>query len=260
MYKDKKGFTLIELLVVIAIISLLSSVVFTATNVARAKARDTRKLADANQVKTALNSFNLEEEGMPGNYNCDGSYCSGGGGTFLAIEDINNPTDPQTASGQAYNRSMQDLVDAGVLGAIPHSPGGSPYAYYNYGITSLGAVFGTELETDTRRIHTRIAVATLYSTDMESGREVCETYSNSEDAGRVYYLYCDDIPNNEWCSHIASDPGNYPSPGSVTNNLAYVGEGWPQSEYCVPLAYSSVSPAPTLLCQNNVFEYCIIAP
>ena len=38
--KNKKGFTLIELLVVISIISLLSSIVFTALNGAKTKAKD----------------------------------------------------------------------------------------------------------------------------------------------------------------------------------------------------------------------------
>ncbi len=40
MFKNEKGFTLIELLVVISIISLLSSIVFTALNGAKDKAKD----------------------------------------------------------------------------------------------------------------------------------------------------------------------------------------------------------------------------
>ena len=47
------GFTLIELLVVISIIGLLSSIVLTSVNSARAKARDARRIADLDQIRTA---------------------------------------------------------------------------------------------------------------------------------------------------------------------------------------------------------------
>ena len=48
------GFTLIELLVVISIVSLLSAVVFSSLNSARAKARDAKRLADLMQIRNAL--------------------------------------------------------------------------------------------------------------------------------------------------------------------------------------------------------------
>ncbi|MEK7082101.1 MAG: prepilin-type N-terminal cleavage/methylation domain-containing protein [Patescibacteria group bacterium] len=55
--KGSSGFTLIELLVVISIISLLSSIVLTSVNSARAKARDARRIADFKQIQTALELF-----------------------------------------------------------------------------------------------------------------------------------------------------------------------------------------------------------
>src|SRR3989339_2156406 len=55
--KNQKGFTLIELLVVIAIIGILSSVVLASLNSARAKARDTKRIADFRQIQTALELF-----------------------------------------------------------------------------------------------------------------------------------------------------------------------------------------------------------
>lgn len=52
-----KGFTLIELLVVISIIGLLSSIVLTSVNSARAKARDSTRVAALKQVQLALELY-----------------------------------------------------------------------------------------------------------------------------------------------------------------------------------------------------------
>ena len=53
----QKGFTLIELLVVISIISLLSSVVLSSLNSARAKARDARRVSDIHQIGLAIQLY-----------------------------------------------------------------------------------------------------------------------------------------------------------------------------------------------------------
>lgn len=60
-----KGFTLIELMVVISIISLLSSIVFSALNNARSKAKDAAIKVEVSQLEKL---FAL-------NYNYYGSYC-----------------------------------------------------------------------------------------------------------------------------------------------------------------------------------------
>lgn len=121
------GFTLVELLVVISIISLLSSVVLTSVNSARAKARDARKQADFRAISTALQLYFDKTGRMPANH---------------------NPCCGVTEGDGNYERSMQELVDAGFLPSIPRSPGGEKYSWYNYGGgNNIGGLMKTNLET-----------------------------------------------------------------------------------------------------------------
>ena len=113
MNKKSRGFTLIELLVVIAIIGLLSSVVFTSLNTARAKARDARRAADFNQIALALEMY-LDDNGdyPPGGYDtCSGNW-SNGFNTKLAPYLSSVPMDPLNKTGGNCNTN-------------PH------YAFYN---------------------------------------------------------------------------------------------------------------------------------
>lgn len=80
----KRGFTLIELLVVISIIGLLSSIVLTSVNSARAKARDARRLTDMRTMQTALEFYYNQNNQYPGSDNggC-GTWDTPGNGTFI---------------------------------------------------------------------------------------------------------------------------------------------------------------------------------
>jgi prepilin-type N-terminal cleavage/methylation domain-containing protein len=53
----QRGFTLVELLVVIAIIGVLSTLLLLQLTVARAKARDAKRVADINQVRSAMELY-----------------------------------------------------------------------------------------------------------------------------------------------------------------------------------------------------------
>ncbi|MDZ4299560.1 MAG: prepilin-type N-terminal cleavage/methylation domain-containing protein [Candidatus Sungbacteria bacterium] len=59
------GFTLIELLVVISIITLLGSIVFSALNSARMKARNAVRLSAFNTLQTALKSYEISQDKYP---------------------------------------------------------------------------------------------------------------------------------------------------------------------------------------------------
>lgn len=61
----KSAFTLIELLVVVAIISLLSSIVIANVQEAREKARDTRRIQDLRQIRTALEQYYIDHGHYP---------------------------------------------------------------------------------------------------------------------------------------------------------------------------------------------------
>ena len=121
----KKGFTLIELLVVIAIIGLLSSVVLASLNTARAKARDSRRMADLKNIQTALLLY----------YDARNSF----------------PINRTPCCGYSDNlpNFLQELVDDKYLQTNPKAPT-SPsnnYAYYDYGPNnSIGAILVTTLE------------------------------------------------------------------------------------------------------------------
>jgi len=62
-YRGGKGFTLIELLVVISIIGTLSTIAMTSLNGARAKARDTARYSDINEIKVALEMYAADNGG-----------------------------------------------------------------------------------------------------------------------------------------------------------------------------------------------------
>ena len=74
--KLKYGFTLIELLVVISIISLLSSVVVTATQSARKQATESKIMSEIVSIQTALELYKADVGKYPGTWNGNGTSWS----------------------------------------------------------------------------------------------------------------------------------------------------------------------------------------
>ena len=128
--KYDRAFTLVEVMVVMSIISLLSSFLMTRVTQARAKAQDAARMQTVIQVNNAIKAYTLDKGVRPTNFN----------GTSVALS-----SDAPDGTGQnAFQKSMQQLVDNKNLSAIPQAIGGVPFVYYDYGGT-IGALFGTTL-------------------------------------------------------------------------------------------------------------------
>lgn len=61
--RKQKGFTLVELLVVIAIIGVLATLVLLQLGIARGRARDTKRIADVSQVRSAVEQYFEDNNG-----------------------------------------------------------------------------------------------------------------------------------------------------------------------------------------------------
>jgi len=101
----RKAFTLVELLVVIAIIGLLATLSVIALNTARAKARDTKRVADVKQVTTALEMFYNDAGRYPTSTDLvDGSLSYSGTVYMSNIPVAPNPPDGTcTSDSNTYN-------------------------------------------------------------------------------------------------------------------------------------------------------------
>jgi len=126
----KKAFTLVELLVVVAIIGLLSTLSVVALNSARAKARDSRRLSDIKQLRTALDMY-YDSAGTYPDSLTSGSPLSYGGMIFLAKV----PDDPLSSQNYNYtkteggqNYTIDFTLETKSAGYEPGNYQATPYA------------------------------------------------------------------------------------------------------------------------------------
>jgi len=117
-----EGFTLIELLVVIAIIGILSSIVLSSINLARAKGRDARRRTDLRQLEIAL-ELNYQKYGAytqpEGHY----SDCSTGTtGTPVC----------GTGTDWGATSDLRDLLTDGFIVTLPVDPINDATYRYSY--------------------------------------------------------------------------------------------------------------------------------
>ena len=93
-----KGFTLVELLVVIAIIGTLATLLLIMLGTARAKARDTKRISDINQMRTAMEQF-FDDNGRYPNTNVKATWDT----TLVPRYIAQIPEDPLTPGCTDYN-------------------------------------------------------------------------------------------------------------------------------------------------------------
>lgn len=124
--KFLKGFTLIELLVVIAIIAILAGLVIIRISEANKNARDSKRLADVDQIQKALEMYKIKNGQYPGNTDND---CSGWDTGFNGGQ----------GSGDQF---IQPLITSGEMSQVPGDPTSTGncagYRYYRYSAGTSG--------------------------------------------------------------------------------------------------------------------------
>jgi prepilin-type N-terminal cleavage/methylation domain-containing protein len=92
--KKNRGFTLIELLIVIAIFALIANVTMVSLNKAKRESRDAKRVANINQLRSALHLYSTDNLSYPDDNN--GSAIAIGTDGHLVLDDTgwSNGTSP----------------------------------------------------------------------------------------------------------------------------------------------------------------------
>jgi len=106
----RNSFTVVELLLVIAIIGLIAAVIIVATIGARAKARDTKREAELDQIRKSLESYFIDKDKYPTTTD------------WISLEDESNPET------QTFIQKMKPNY----LSIIPRDPLYQPGGEYSY--------------------------------------------------------------------------------------------------------------------------------
>lgn len=136
MRRDR-AFTLIELLVVISIISILSSVVLSSLNTARAKARDTRRISDFRQIQIALEQYYQDYGRYPASQGPCSSATTPNSAWCNSVENYNGTR--WIAGGALSPYLPRDPVDPVPHSTVqwgPNNDSGGTYFYFSYANTS----------------------------------------------------------------------------------------------------------------------------
>jgi prepilin-type N-terminal cleavage/methylation domain-containing protein len=167
-HRLKGGFTLIELMIVIAIIGVLSGLITTSINNARAKGRDARRKHDLIQIRTALNLYYDKYN----NWMRTGSGCGyngNGDGWFNSF-------------GGSYPKAMsQCLLDEGFTAEEIIDPTKGRWSSPASGYTYMKYTCGTPVS-----VYLFAKLETLPQSDTATDGTCCSTCDSSY--GMNYYL------------------------------------------------------------------------
>jgi prepilin-type N-terminal cleavage/methylation domain-containing protein len=147
-----RGFTIIELIVVVATVAVLSAIVLSNVNKFAAKARDTKRIADINQLQKVLEMYYAQNGRYPNSSSCGAT--SPNSGWCNSVESLSGGhwiRDNGTTNvlGSYVSAEPLDPKQAGTAPFYPNN-GGAYFYYSNYtgGYSSNGQwymiVFGLE--------------------------------------------------------------------------------------------------------------------
>lgn len=137
---SKKGFTLVELLIVIAIVAILATATIVVLNPAEllAQARDAQRIADLDNIRTALGLYVISVTGSNLCANANAGCAAGG---ICMIDPLvgNGPFSTQTCGSISTARTVAGVgwVDVN----LTRIPGGSPLAILPIDPTHTTAYF-----------------------------------------------------------------------------------------------------------------------
>ena len=122
-----RGFTLIELLVVISIVGVLSTIGLTSFKTANQKARNSRREADVQQIRSALEVYRTEHAGYPKEVGTNFSAIS----AYLSGKTVQDPKESGTYTYVYTPTGCGTTYCGGYSLTYYLEPNPSPVVYYN---------------------------------------------------------------------------------------------------------------------------------
>lgn len=141
IHHPSKGFTLIELLIVISIIGVLSALLLSNMQNARARARDAQRKNDLKQVQKAIEMYRQDQNTVP----ADGwsALTTALEGDGVQMKEV--PVDPLDSGGYSYDYNYVDTYEYTLIACLenasdldaddPINPGGSSCTNASYTLT-----------------------------------------------------------------------------------------------------------------------------